>query len=572
VRPERLSDRSRWLPRVVVLVGAFLALGPVLLHRGYVLVGDMTFVPRQPWKLGWLGLDGSPPRAVPADALVSVLSYAVPGDLIQKGVLLAVFLLGGCGVLRLLAGLTPAARVGAALLYMWNPYVYERLAIGHWGLLLGLAALPWVADAARRVREEAPRSLASLWVWLAVAAFSSPTGGLVAALVALTLATSRGAPRRNAGVCATALLVNLPWIVPGVLGHPGTSDPTGAEAFAARTDTPLGTVASLAGLGGIWKSSVAPGERSSAILAGAALVLTVVAVVCLWRVRSRSTHPLARLQPRRLVVAGLLALVLAWLPSTAVGADLIGQLIDHLPGAGLLRDSQKWLMPLVLVVALGFGVALDRVRVRVLDQALGWVVVALVGLPLLLLPGLAWGQLGQLRPVDYPTEWGQVAAQLRAAGAEDERIAVLPWSAYVRYPWNGHRAALDPAIRFFPGEVVTNGDLVLGQGLIVRGEDSRARAIGDAVLAGKPLAPVLRGQGVRWVLVENGVPGTGPVVVPQGRVVHDGSELTLVDVGGEAAVSRSGAAVPVLCVDALVAAVTVGALLSLGRRKRSRVG
>ena len=280
----RTPPRSGMGGYVMVLAVALLALGPALLP-GYVLVGDMTFVPQQPWKGAWLGLDGSPPRAVPADAFVSLLTHVVPGDLVQKALLLAVFVLGGWGMMRLLAGLSPAARAGAAVLYVWNPYVYERLAIGHWGLLLGLGALPWVVLAASQVRRGVPRSLLHLWCWLAVAAFSSPTGGLVAGALALVMASSRGHGARNAKVAAAAALVNLPWVVPGVLGHSAASDPSGAAAFAASPDTPLGSLASLVSLGGIWKSAAVPFERAGWVLPAIAVLVSVAALVWLWLAR-----------------------------------------------------------------------------------------------------------------------------------------------------------------------------------------------------------------------------------------------------------------------------------------------
>jgi hypothetical protein len=452
--------------------------------------------------------------------------------------------------------------------------VYERLAIGHWGLLLGLAALPWAVRAACRVREGTPRSLPSLWLWLAVAAFSSPTGGLVAGAVAIAMATTRTDWARNAAVAAIAVLVNLPWVVPGILGHSSSSDPSGAAAFAARADTPLGSLPSLTSLGGMWKSAVVPVDRSGWLLPTIAVVISVVALASLWRVGDLPGQPAAGLQPRRLLACGVAALVVAWLPTTDGGADLTRMIIEHVPGAGLLRDSQKWLMPLVLSVAVGFGVVVDRVgaRLRKLDDALGWVVLLFVAIPVLLLPSLAWGLSGELRPVSYPAEWRQVATQLEAAGAEDDRIAVLPWSAYVRFRWNDNRAALDPAIRFFPGEVTTNDDLVLDNDTVVRGEDSRARAIGRAVEAGAPLGPVMRAQGVRWLLVEKGVPSADSVSVPEGSVVHDGSELTLVDVGRGAEPRRWWGAPIVLCVDAAVLSGTVLAVIGLRRRKKTRVG
>jgi DNA repair exonuclease SbcCD ATPase subunit len=49
------------------------------------------------------------------------------------------------GAARLVPTRGLAARAAAAALYAWNPFVYERLVMGHWGLLVSYAALPWAA-------------------------------------------------------------------------------------------------------------------------------------------------------------------------------------------------------------------------------------------------------------------------------------------------------------------------------------------------------------------------------------------------------------------------------------------
>ncbi|MCV7066382.1 hypothetical protein H7H51_12770, partial [Mycolicibacterium farcinogenes] len=43
---------------------------------------------------------------------------------------------------------------GAATLAIWNPYVAERLLQGHWSLLIGYGALPWVAVCVLRLRTD----------------------------------------------------------------------------------------------------------------------------------------------------------------------------------------------------------------------------------------------------------------------------------------------------------------------------------------------------------------------------------------------------------------------------------
>ena len=130
---------------VTGLLLGLLALGPGL-GRGFLLSYDMVFVPREPFSAALPGL--APPRAVPSDLVVAVASRILPGDVVQKVILLAIFVIGCAGAAALLECRPLAARLAASVFYVWNPYVGERLIIGHWALLLGYAGLPWVLRAA----------------------------------------------------------------------------------------------------------------------------------------------------------------------------------------------------------------------------------------------------------------------------------------------------------------------------------------------------------------------------------------------------------------------------------------
>lgn len=150
---------------------------------------------------------------------------------------------------------------------MWNPYVYERLAIGHWALLCGYAALPWVVVAAARLLSKSWWGYAGLVLPMAVAAWTSPTGGVIATGVALAVVLGSGGRRANSkpartasSVLAIGIALNLPWILPGIAATADQlpADPFGVEAFAARADTPLGVLGSLLSFGGIWKENAVP--------------------------------------------------------------------------------------------------------------------------------------------------------------------------------------------------------------------------------------------------------------------------------------------------------------------------
>src|SRR4051794_41976474 len=61
----------------------------------------MVWVPDLALRPDFLGLGSALPRAVPSDAVVSVLDAVVPGMLLQKLVLVGGLFLGGLGAARL---------------------------------------------------------------------------------------------------------------------------------------------------------------------------------------------------------------------------------------------------------------------------------------------------------------------------------------------------------------------------------------------------------------------------------------------------------------------------------------
>jgi len=78
------------------------------------------------------------------------VAIAVPADIVGK--LLIVLILGGAGFTSYRA--VPSGdflpRAVASVVYMFNPFVYDRLAYGQLTVLAGYAVLPWVASSLRR--------------------------------------------------------------------------------------------------------------------------------------------------------------------------------------------------------------------------------------------------------------------------------------------------------------------------------------------------------------------------------------------------------------------------------------
>ena len=456
-----------------------------LLAPGYLLVRDAVSTPRSYLTDAALGLGESAPRAVPQDVAIAMLSTVVDGGLVVKAVLIAALLLAGWGAGRLAALLLPEAglpgQLVAATLAIWNPYVAERLLQGHWSLLLGYGALPWVAAAMMR------KNWAALVFWMALAGFT-PTGLMLAAIVALVCASGL---RSAAAAVGIAVASALPWLTASALGSALSLDQSaGLAPFAARAEPGLGTLGSLAGLGGLWNAEAVPPTRTTlfAVL-GTVVLLTVVALGVAAARRRPGVEPL-------LMLAGAAVLLPAAM-ATAPGLAVLRVIVEAVPGLAVLRDGQKWValaMPGYAVAGAGAVLTLRRwVRPGVSAVVCAAALIAV-------LPDLAWGVGGRITPVRYPPAWTAVAAQINA----DPITAVaLPPDSMRRFAWAGPAPVLDPLPRWLRAEVLSTGDLVVG-GQTVPGEGAHAREVQEFLASGADSAQLAR-AGVGWVVNEDGM-------------------------------------------------------------------
>ncbi|MBF6328978.1 hypothetical protein IU452_10650 [Nocardia transvalensis] len=488
---------------------ALVVVGP-LLGSGYLLLRDAVSTPRSYLTDSALGLGDAAPRAVPQDALLAAVSAVVDGGIVVKAILVGALWAAGWGAAVLARRLLQASlgpQLVAATVAVWNPYVAERLLQGHWSLLTGYAALPWTVLAAQRIRLSATsfRDWAALGGCLAAAGLT-PTGALLAGLVAL-LVVGR---RRLVGTLALWAAASAPWLAATALSGAGAepSDPAGVAAFAARAEPGLATVGSLAGLGGIWNGDAVPGSRTTVFALAATAILVVMVALGIRRVAAEG-ETATRHTRRTLLFLAAAAIVVPALGATGWGMQVGEALISRVPGAGLLRDTQKYVALAVpaysLCAAAGCKAAADGLRrIRVVTHASNGIPLSatlFIALLLVTLPDLAWGVGGALRPVHYPTSWQRVAALVDGPGD----VAMLPGGMFRKFPYSGRIPVLDPAPRMLPRDVLQTGELPV-RGRTVAGEGNRAREVEQLLLHGGPPTE-LAAHGVGWVLVERTTPG-----------------------------------------------------------------
>ncbi|WBQ02385.1 hypothetical protein [Kribbella sp. CA-293567] len=558
-----------------------------LLAPGYVLGYDLVFVPDLTLRLDLFGVTTALPRAVPSDVLVAVLDELVGGQALNKLVLVAIPLLSGLGMTALWRSLQlggPLAGAAATTLYVWNPFVAERFHLGAWALLLGYAALPWLVRGALKVRRgEGWRGFLLASAGCALTASGGITGLLLAAaLLFWPSPRSDAAPQHTGGgdrrlrllraasspsrVFLGAVLLNAPWLVAGLARTAAaTSDPAAVPAFAARDEGYGGTLPTLLTLGGVWNADVVPGSRGQLVpvLLGFLLLLVAVVGVVIWWRSDRLALAL--------VAAAVLAIVIAMAGVVAPG--VLEWAVREVPGAGLFRDGQRYLGPLVLLESIGFGAAVAAV----LGVArLKWVVGATaVLIPIAALPTLAGGD--GLESAQYPADWAEAR---RVLAADDRPGAFIPWpfESYRAPGWNGRRPVLDPMPRYFTKPSIVPDELIV-DGHRLAGEDPRATVIATALRSAvrdrtDPTA-VLKQQGVGWLVVDREAGGPSPRdFTPQLAEVFAGPTVTVYSLPGapDQQAGRPWAVVLVLLAWTLAGLVlvlaAVGGIISRGSSRR----
>ena len=290
---------------------------PFLLPGQAFALRDMMVFDQMALTRAALGYGDLAARNVPQDALLGIVPHPV---LALRAIMVGSAAAGAHFARRL--GRTPLGQAAAMTVVLWNPFVVERLLQGQWSLVAAAWLLPAVALA------PAPAATLAHWV-----ASLTPTGAIAAA------AFSRGwlGAAVSAATCA-------PWVVAGIL-HAGasTSTASSAAAFAPRAEAHAGTLGSLLGLGGIWNGRAVPASRE------AGFALFGVALFALLTLGWRAV-------PRRwlvLAAAGFAVALASW-------AGLTAPLVGVVPGAGLLRDAQKFLLLALPAFAAAAGALTPR--------------------------------------------------------------------------------------------------------------------------------------------------------------------------------------------------------------------
>lgn len=486
-------------------------LGPLLLERGYVLTLDMIFVPRFQIQLQDFSSGSRLWSDLPVQLILAATTSILPGDILQKFVLVAITLGSMVSMHLSVRGVDQPARVFAASLYAFNPFTYERLLAGHWRLLLAYALTPlvlrWVFGA---LDSATPRqAVRAGGGWAALSLLSVHHALLFGLVLACTwLSYLLLSPHRiRTGMALIMIIVTWAaldsfWIIPLLAGH-GSSlvryDTSYLYAFATATDTRAGTGQNVLGLYGFWRERFEM-DLTKEHLASWVVLYWLIMLPVVVGLASALTTTRWRREAVALLSMGAVGLFVSLGVSTQTYRVNIW-VYEHVPGFGGLREPEKASALLALAYAWLGALGVSQLQVlpgRAAQAIRGVVLVALLALVVTYNSKMLWGGWGQLRPVEYPATW-TVAQRVtsRSGGA----MLSLPWKLYYRPTFVG-RVIANPASDFFQSAVVSSQDMDM-PGVDTRDRYPVARAVMSVLGSKDPKRwhNVLDAWDIRYVLV-----------------------------------------------------------------------
>lgn len=529
------------VPVIWTLILTMASLWPLFLSRGELMLRDMVVPQNLPLTDAALGLDANAARAVPQDAVLAVMSSFMSAPLLVTAVLFVSFMVGGVAaaeLVRRLVGAGLPGQVAASTIVLWNPFVVERLLLGQWSLVLAAVLLPAIALTAVLGRNGWRTSAMAL-------AALTPTGAILGGTVAVIAARTW---KDRATAALTTVLVSLPWLIVSVPGIPGVpssaagsvvSDPAGAGMFAARAEHLVGTIGALAGLGGIWNSQVVPDSREFGVSALTVLLLLAVFAFGFRTAWGRMDDPSitsrvgvqALRSRRRLIILAALAVVVPALLATPIGISFMEWMLANIPGAGLFRDTQKFvalaLPGYAILLATGAETLAERLPDR--QQLLGGAVAALIAIAAV--PELP-SEVSALKPQE---QWGGWQWVTGTVAMSDGAVAVLPASSYRIID---DRPVFDPAAKKLPVPVFSTNDLIVNTpdsgSTVISGEGASNEVQTILLEAPDDAVSRLADSGVEWILVQNspGPMGNSPRILDELERVYNDDRLELFHVPG----------------------------------------
>lgn len=439
--------------------------------------------------------------------IIKALSFIIPVSLLQKIFITAILVLTFWGGHKIAKAFTNNRVIIflAAAFALFSPFVYDRLLYGQLGIILsygfflgffGYLLSYYFNDGRKQLL------LSAVFGGLAIlfsAHFTFFVGLMyliVGFLILLKKKPGFNAFWRLSGhiilIFLLIILLNFNWIYGVFRGGDNLAALTeqaitehDLEVFRTRGQNDIEVAQNIFLMSGFWGMEQFRYESLKKIKENwgrgfyVLLPIIVFGIVAFWREKEKRKFTIAML------LTYLAAFVLAAGIAINITAPISLFLFRHFPFYKAMREPQKWVVILVAIyeVFLVYSlVQLAKKKIVIVNRELAAFMVFFF--IVLQSPLLFWGAAGQIRPVEYPSDWYEVNEFIKLSSYRVEskknkkcesKILFLPWHAYMGFGWAG-RIIATPAAKFFECPVFSGTNMEFG-GIYSQTRDENSKKI-----------------------------------------------------------------------------------------------
>ncbi len=460
---------KKYWPYIFYLI---LTLGIMLpLYRsGFVFLLDMVFVPKM--DLSDFQIMGMPSH-LPLLILVKLFSAIFSVQVTQKLILTLLWFLPPVFMFRLTKTYLPLIwAFVSGLIYMLNPWTYERFLSGQWYVLLGYAFFPLFIKLSINLLEIKTKKSFMQWLSLLVIypMISIHWFYIAVWIFILTylfyifyqkrkIFTFRSLIKAGLVVVVVFSIINSYWLIN--FFHSGNTyreiSFNDFQAYPTAIDAKWGVYFNVLSLYGFWNHDYKLTKDVFMfwwIPTILYLIFTVIGTVEAIKKRNIFLVLMAILFIPLLVVS---------VGITGNSGKIIEFLFHYLPGFKGFRETAK------LISLLGFTYALlvplagkkiaEFTRTSLQNNfASKAIIVIFIAVPLFSVYTIFWGFFGRIKPADYPGSWYQ-ADRMLVQNQKVNKVLFLPWYAYLRLPFANKVLVANPAKYFFESPVISGANI-----------------------------------------------------------------------------------------------------------------
>jgi len=471
-------------------------------HPGRLLLLDWAINTNTPLlSNSFYGLNGGLTVSLLPSLTIS-LTNALLGGMVTWIPLFMFFPLASLSIGKLVGG-GNWRRVAAGTLFTINPFVYNRIFVGHIPLLLGYALLPFAISTLfnSAIAEKYQWTKVVLW-WFVLSSLSPHFAWIFGVPFGVVFLFELYARRQNIlrsvqwflFVISTYLVSISYMLVPSLFTSLSSTIGTiSLHLYATAADPILGLIPNTLGMYGFWRIGPGPTLPKNHFPGWFFLFLLLLIVASTGFGRSKiaddsylvseSRNSLGSLRNvlrgqlrsnQKFVVVGLVGLFGLFLSLGNQGPTgaLFSFFYNKLSFFQLMREPQKFLMLWVASFSVFYAYGAEKVFLILKSKGLQTVaaVALCLGLPIAYTPTMFAGLSNQISISSVPAAYQQAD---KLMGPGQGQILYLPWHIYISYPFASNRVVANIAAGAFTRSVIS-GDNVESGGVSTQSNSARS--------------------------------------------------------------------------------------------------